>query len=190
MRYLVQCTIPLFVGACLSAGTPVPAPQDPISPLEYDLIATAILVEATTIFALDSTEGISCPTNQTPPLRFASTCAHMANVTDPVPWAAFLAVNREAYPISPAALSRRGIKIKGPRPSIDQATCPVGPASIWVSRAAFSPDSSMALLQFHVFAGRGASFNGCGFSGGDLSLWERSKAGVWTKKASYIDSIS
>ena len=190
MRCLAQCIIPILLGACLSPGTAAPAPQDPISPLEYDLLATAILVEATTIFALDSTEGISCPTNQAPPERFASTCTHMANVTAPVPWTDFLAVNRDAYPISAAALSRRGIKIKGPRPSIAEATCPVGPASIWVSRAAFSPDSSMALLKFHVFAGRGASFNGCGFSGGDVSLWERSKTGGWTKKASYIDSIS
>jgi hypothetical protein len=190
MRLSSSLLAPLFLAACSSNQPGGPAPQTSISSREYDLIAAAILAETTTIFSLDSTSSISCPITVDSPVLSANDCADLADVTAPVPWAAFLAVNKYRVPISASALSRRGIQVKGPGPSIAQATCPVGPALIWITRAAFSPDSSMALLSFHIFAGRGASFNGCGFSGGGISLWEQSADGKWRRVRRYTDSMS
>ena len=190
MRRSPTLLVPLFLAACLSNQAGGPAPQGLISSREYDLIAAAILAETSTIYSLDSTSSISCPTTVNSPVLSVSDCVDLASVTAPVPWAEFLAVNKNRTPISKSALVRRGIQVKGPGPPIAQATCPVGPALIWITRAAFSPDSSVALLSLHVFAGRGASFNGCGFSGGDISLWERSTDGKWRRVRRYTDSMS
>ena len=190
MQRLVQSSIPLLVSACLAGQMAGAGPQDPISSLEYDLIATAILANTSTIYTLDSTNSFTCPITKGTPVLPGSTCNGYELVAEPVPWADFAKVNEHAFPISASALSRRGIRMKGPRPSIEHATCPVGPAWILVTRAAFSSDSSKAMLAFHIFAGRGASFNGCGYSGGDLSLWERGSDGVWTRTQRYGWTIS
>ena len=189
MRRSSTLLIPLALTACLSNQAGGPVPQGSISSREYDLIAAAILAETTTIFALDSTTSISCPTTVSSPVLSANDCADLASIAAPIPWGNFLAVNQSRVPISASALSRRGVQVKGPGPSIADATCPVGPALIWTTRAAFSPDSNMALLSFHIFAGRGASFNGCGFSGGDISLWERGAGGKWRRVRRYTDSM-
>jgi len=190
MRLHLRAFLALFAAACHQAQVTAPSPRDRISELEYDLFAAAILHETGVIYIPDSTVPYTCEPSTPLPTGFVSICDQMATLTEPVAWTAFLEVNRVAFPISPAALTRRGVQLQGPRPKDGEMTCPAGPSVVLLSRAAFNHDSTMALLNFSSFAGRGGSLAGCGYAGGLLALYEWTLRGGWKRSRMYMSWIS
>ena len=187
MKRHLYPALALITLSCHSPRSAAVSPLDLISALEYDLFASAILAETAVIFTPDSTTPFFCSSTGITDSRFGDDCGRLSTMTEPVAWGSFLALNLSAFPLSSEALRRRGLQLKGPPPAWGEGTCPAGPATVRLSRAAFNADSSLALLRLSIFAGRGASFNGCGYSGGTLALYERTTGGQWKKSRVYSD---
>jgi hypothetical protein len=173
MRPLLSLAVAFAFAACAPAPSAMPTPSRGISSLEYDLYAMVIKKERTAIFTPDSTSPVVCRPN-------VSWDPCQLHGSSPVPeaWTAFIAVNQSAVAIDSVELARRGIQMVGPFSEAVMRVCPLGPAWFELSRVGFNHDSTEAVLQSGSAAGKG-SFDECGYSAGETSLYRRKPGGKW-----------
>ena len=173
MRLPLLIATALAFPACAPSPSATPTPSGGISSIEYDLYAVVIKKEQTAIFTLDSTTPVVCRPNDS-----WDPCRLHGLGPDPEAWTAFVAVNKRAVAIDTVELARRGIQMVGPYSESALRVCPPGPARFGLSRVGFNHDSTEAVLRSSSAAGKGP-FSGCGYSGGETSLYRRKPGGEW-----------
>ena len=174
MRFCFMPTLlALALSGCAHHPSATPTPRGPFSPLEYDLYAVVIHHQETPIFAPDSTTPVVCR-----PGEAFDDCTPTMGTPDPEAWAAFIANNRVAVAIDPAALRRRGIEVIGPYTAKARKICPPIAALVRLSRAGFNHDSTVAVIKSSFAAGPGP-FAECGYAGGAIEVYAREPGGPW-----------
>lgn len=173
MRSLLSLAVAFAFAACAPAPSAMPTPSRGISSLEYDLYATVIKKQRTAIFTPDSTSPVVCR-----PGVSWDPCQLHGSGPIPEAWSAFIAVNQSAVAIDSVELARRGIQMVGPFSEAAMRVGPLGPARFELSRVGFNHDSTEAVIQSNAAAGKG-SFDECGYSAGDTSLYRRKPGGEW-----------
>jgi hypothetical protein len=173
MRIFPAAAIATAVMGCSHPTSTLPAPASGVPAPEYDLYAIVILHQHTAVFTPDSTSPVVCL-----PGKSYDPCTFKGEGPPPEAWTAFIALNRTAVAIDSAELAKRGVKLVGAMTEEAWRVCPPGPAVVHLSRVGFNHDSTEAILESGLAAGKGP-FEGCGYAAGQTSVFRRERGGPW-----------